>query len=205
MLPNAFCLRFGGLINNMYHTTYHLRYIRFIFVTCININIPTTKQFCSGSSKSLGRGFQNEATKNICRYGFWLGFFPSSFFPHPKLNLLEIFIWMTAWQDFFLYKTSIDFLPNLATLKKMLFWKRTDRGWLAWGWWLGVVLFYKNSPLIGQKHAACIYTQLNIVHTGYTIQFQQQSCDTVCLSCLTSILRSDESGTNPIPGYQFQP
>ena len=39
MLPNAFCLCFGGLINNMYHTTHHLRYIPFIFVTCININI----------------------------------------------------------------------------------------------------------------------------------------------------------------------
>ena len=39
MLPNAFYLCFGGLINNMYHTTYHLRYIPFIFVTCININI----------------------------------------------------------------------------------------------------------------------------------------------------------------------
>ena len=79
------------------------------------------------------------------------------------------------------------------------------RGWLAWGWWWGVVLFYKNSPLIGQKHAACIYTQLNIVHiAGCTIQFQQQSCHTVCLSCLTSILLSDESGTNPIPGFQFR-
>ena len=137
-----------------------------------------------------------------------VAFFPFFFFSQSKTNLLMIFTWMTAWQDFFLYKTLIDFLPNLATLKKMLFWKRTDStedGLLAWGWWWGVVLFYKNSPLIGQKHAACIYTQLNIVHiAGCTIQFQQQSCHTVCLSCLTSILRSDESGTNPIPGFQFR-